>query len=344
MGFNIEKLPFAHVSNLWATRGDGAPLLVFAGHTDVVPTGPLEQWQSDPFQPEIRDGFLYGRGAADMKASLAAIITALEKFLKENPNPKGTLGLLITSDEEADAINGTVRVMETLANRGIRIDMCIIGEPSSKQRVGDVLRVGRRGSLGGRLVVKGTQRHVAYAEKADNPIHKVLDLLSDLTRNEWDQGNSQFPPTGFQISNLHAGTGATNVIPGEVEVLFNFRFSTETDAESLQHRVEEIIAGHNPDSDLDSALNYELDWNLSGNPFLTTGGRLISATRAAIQKVMNFNTELSTSGGTSDGRFIAPTGTEVVELGPCNSTIHQVNERVAVEELDQLADIYFEIL
>jgi succinyl-diaminopimelate desuccinylase len=340
MGFSIEKLPFADVSNLWATRGDGAPLLVFAGHTDVVPAGPLEQWHFDPFQPVVTDGFLYGRGAADMKGSLAAIITALEKFLKENPNPKGTLGVLITSDEEADAINGTARVMETLTGRGTRIDMCIIGEPSSDQRVGDVIRVGRRGSLGGRIVVKGTQGHVAYAEEADNPIHKTLDLLVDLTRNEWDQGNSQFPPTGFQISNFHAGTGATNVIPGQAEILFNFRFSTETDAKSLQQRVDEIIASGQSGSDLD----FELDWNLSGNPFLTTGGKLIPATLAAIQKVMHISAELSTSGGTSDGRFIAPTGTEVVELGPCNNTIHQVNERVAVAELDQLADIYFEIM
>jgi succinyl-diaminopimelate desuccinylase len=336
LGFSIEKLPFVDVSNLWATRGRDTPLFVFAGHTDVVPTGPLEQWHSDPFQPDIRDGFLYGRGAADMKGSLAAMITALEKFLKDNPNPQATLGVLLTSDEEADAINGTVRVMETLANRGTCIDMCIIGEPSSNQQVGDVIRVGRRGSLGGRLLVKGTQGHVAYAEKADNPIHKILELLSDLTRNEWDQGNAQFPPTGFQISNIHGGMGATNMIPAEVEVLFNFRFSTETDAESLQRRVDELIADHD--------LDYDLDWNLSGKPFLTTEGTLIPATLTAIRKVMDLDADLSTSGGTSDGRFIAPTGTEVVELGPCNSTIHQVNERVGLEELDQLADIYYEIL
>ncbi|MDK1022960.1 MAG: succinyl-diaminopimelate desuccinylase [Gammaproteobacteria bacterium] len=340
MGFSIEAMPFEDVSNLWATRGEGSPLFVFAGHTDVVPAGSLEQWQSDPFHPVLSNGCLYGRGSADMKGSLAAMITALEKFLNETPNPKGTLGVLITSDEEADAINGTVRVMESLSARGISIDMCIVGEPSSDQQVGDVIRVGRRGSLGGRLTVKGTQGHVAYAEKADNPIHKILDLLSALTRKEWDQGNSQFPPTRFQISNIHAGTGATNVIPGEVEVLFNFRFSTETDAESLQRRVNEIIASH----DLDSDLNYALDWNLSGNPFLTTEGKLIPATLTAIRNVMNIDAELSTSGGTSDGRFIAPTGTEVVELGPCNSTIHQVNESVATKDLDQLSDIYFEIL
>jgi succinyl-diaminopimelate desuccinylase len=286
------------------------------------------------------DGFLYGRGAADMKGSLAAITIAFEKFLRVNPNPNGTLGILITSDEEADAINGTVRVMETLASRGIHIDMCVIGEPSSDKHVGDVVKVGRRGSLGGRLLVKGIQGHVAYAEKAINPIHKVLDLLSDLARLEWDKGNSQFPPTGFQISNFNAGTGATNVVPGEAEVLFNFRFSTETSAESLQHRVDEIITRHTKDS----GVQYELDWQLSGTPFLTTGGQLIPATLTAIQKVTNLSTELSTSGGTSDGRFIAPTGTEVVELGPCNSSIHQVNERVAIEELDQLTDIYYEIL
>lgn len=336
MGFSIEEMPFEDVSNFWATRGEGAPLFVFAGHTDVVPAGSLELWQSDPFQPVIRDGFLYGRGAADMKGSLAAMITALERFLDQTPNPKGTLGMLITSDEEADAINGTIRVIESLATRGTCIDMCIIGEPSSDRQVGDVIRVGRRGSLGGRLIVKGIQGHVAYSEKADNPIHKILDLLSDLTLTEWDQGNSQFPPTGFQISNIHAGTGTTNVIPGEVEVLFNFRFSTETDAESLQRRVNEIVAGHE--------LDYLLDWNLSGNPFLTTTGKLIPATSRAIRTVMNLDAELSTSGGTSDGRFIAPTGTEVVELGPCNSTIHQVNESVAIKALDQLADIYFEIL
>lgn len=341
IGFNVEELPFEDVSNLWATWGEGSPLVVFAGHTDVVPSGPRESWLTDPFEPTITDGFLYGRGSADMKGSLAAMITAVEKFISESklsgsPTPTGTLGLLITSDEEADAINGTIRVIETLTSRGIKIDMCLVGEPSSNKKLGDVIKVGRRGSLGGRLLVKGTQGHVAYADKSINPIHKVLGALSELTREEWDQGNSQFPPTGFQISNIHAGTGATNVIPGELEVQFNFRFSTESNAASLKQRVNGIISAYD--------IDYELTWNLSGNPFLTNKGNLIPATTSAIKKVMQFEPELSTSGGTSDGRFIAPTGTEVVELGPCNDTIHKVNERVAIEDLDRLSEVYCEIL
>ncbi len=336
MGFSVEEMPFANVSNLWATHGEGSPLFVFAGHTDVVPTGSLERWQSDPFQPVLRNGFLYGRGSADMKGSLAAMITALERFLQETPGHRGTLGLLITSDEEADAINGTKRVIETLTSRGITIDMCIVGEPSSNRHIGDVIRVGRRGSLGGKLLVRGTQGHVAYAEKADNPIHKILDLLSDLATERWDRGNAQFPPTGFQISNIHAGTGATNVIPGEVEVVFNFRFSTETSAEILKQRVTRMIQSHD--------MDFDLDWNLSGEPFLTVSDTLIPATLSAIKKITDLHAELSTSGGTSDARFIAPTGTEVLELGPCNSTIHQANERVKVDELNKLSAIYCEIL
>jgi len=336
LGFHVEHMPFADVANFWATFGADNPTLVFAGHTDVVPTGPVSDWHNEPFQPTVKDGYLHGRGAADMKGSLACFIIALEQFLRDNPEPAGSIGLLITSDEEADAINGTVRVMQTLSDRGTNFDMCVVGEPSSSQVLGDVIRVGRRGSLNAKLTLRGTQGHVAYADDAENPIHRIGALITILTQTTWDQGNTEFPPTSFQISNIHSGTGATNVIPGELELVFNFRYSTESTAAVLQQRVLDILQQHQ--------LDFEINWSLSGEPFLTRGGELIPAVQAAIKSVMNIETELSTSGGTSDGRFIAPAGVEVIELGPSNSTIHKVNEKVSVQELDQLIAIYLEIL
>jgi succinyl-diaminopimelate desuccinylase len=336
LGFHVEPMPFADVENFWAHFGADNPTLVFAGHTDVVPTGPVSEWHHEPFEPVIIDGFLYGRGAADMKGSLACFIIALEQFLRNNPEPTGSIGLLITSDEEADAINGTIRVMETLSARGVSFDMCVVGEPSSSQVLGDVIRVGRRGSLNAKLTVRGIQGHVAYANDADNPIHRIGALITELAQSRWDQGNSEFPPTSFQISNIHSGTGATNVIPGKLELAFNFRYSTESTAATLQQRVVDILKKHQ--------LDFEISWQLSGEPFLTRGGLLIPAAQAAIKSVMDIQPELSTSGGTSDGRFIAPAGVEVIELGPSNSTIHKVNERVSVRELDQLTAVYLEIL
>ncbi|MGD8851544.1 MAG: succinyl-diaminopimelate desuccinylase [Gammaproteobacteria bacterium] len=330
--FRCEDLPFGDVKNLWARRGSSAPLLVFAGHTDVVPTGPLAQWHSDPFTPELRDGFLYGRGAADMKGSLAAMITACEAFVADHPRHRGSIGFLITSDEEGAAVNGTVKVVERLQQRRESIDWCLVGEPSSRRRVGDVIKNGRRGSLNGRLSVKGKQGHVAYPHLATNPIHRAAPALAELVDVEWDQGNAHFPPTTFQISNLHAGTGADNVIPGELELLFNLRYSTELTEAQIHTRVQRILDRH--------GLNYTLEWRLSGEPFLTPAGELVDAVRGAIREVTGREAELSTSGGTSDGRFIAPTGAQVVELGPVNATIHQVNECVAVTALDELADIY----
>ncbi len=336
IGFNVEPLRFEEVDNFWARRGDSGPVFAFAGHTDVVPTGPLDQWDSHPFEPEIRDGMLYGRGAADMKGSLAAFVTACERFVPRHPDHKGSIALLITSDEEGPSINGTVKVIETLEARAEKIDWCLVGEPSSTHKVGDVIKNGRRGSLGARLIVHGIQGHVAYPHLADNPVHRVAPALAELAAIEWDQGNHHFPPTTFQISNIHAGTGATNVIPGDVEVIFNFRFSTETTAEKLKQQVEAIFNKHQ--------LKYELQWTLSGQPFLTPEGELVSAACEAIQEVTGINTELSTAGGTSDGRFIAPTGAQVLELGPVNATIHKVNECVSTEDLDTLSDIYEKIL
>jgi succinyl-diaminopimelate desuccinylase len=336
MGFVCEWLGFAEVSNFWARRGSGAPLLVFAGHTDVVPSGPLEQWHSDPFKPEIRDGVLYGRGAADMKGSLAAMVTACEGFLAEHPDHRGSIGFLITSDEEGPAINGTVKVVQWLQQRGEQIDWCLVGEPSSKRRVGDVIKNGRRGSLNGKLKVKGTQGHVAYPQLASNPVHLATPALAELTGMQWDQGSEHFPATSFQISNVHAGTGAENVIPGELELMFNLRYSTALTPQDIRERIEAVLDRH--------GLDYELVWRLSGEPFLTPAGELVEAARAAIQEVVQVEAELSTSGGTSDGRFIAPTGAQVLELGPVNATIHQVNECVAVAELDELAQIYRRIL
>jgi len=336
IGFHCDDLPFGEVSNFWARHGDAAPLLVFAGHTDVVPTGPLEQWQSDPFQAEIRDGMLYGRGTADMKGSLAAMVTACEAFVTEHPDHSGSIGFLITSDEEGPSINGTVKVVEQLVKRGEKIDLCLVGEPSSSRQLGDVIKNGRRGSLNGRLTVRGKQGHVAYPQLASNPIHLVAPVLTELTALEWDQGNAHFPPTSFQISNIQAGTGAENVIPGELEIMFNLRFSTKLNEQMIRQRIHTVLDNH--------TLDYTLDWRLSGEPFLTPAGELVDAARTAIREVMGIDTELSTSGGTSDGRFIAPTGAQVLELGPVNATIHQIDECVAVDALDQLAKIYQRIL
>lgn len=335
-GFLIEPLRFGEVENLWARRGNQAPLFVFAGHTDVVPSGPEERWQTPPFVPTIKDGMLYGRGAADMKGSIAAFTVACERFVTDHPDHKGSIAYLITSDEEGPAVNGTVKVVEHLEARNEKIDWCLVGEPSSTDRVGDIVKNGRRGSLNAVLTVKGIQGHVAYPHLASNPVHTASPALAELCAIEWDQGNEFFPPTSFQVSNIHAGTGVTNVIPGTLEVVFNFRFSTEQTSESLQKKVEAILNKHQ--------LEYEIEWNLSGNPFLTAEGKLIEATQKAIKETTGYETELSTSGGTSDGRFIAPTGAQVVELGPLNATIHKIDECVSVEDLDKLTDIYYKIL
>jgi len=336
LGFTCRDMPFAEVSNLWAVRGDEGPLFVFAGHTDVVPTGPLERWASPPFEPTIRDGFLYGRGAADMKSSLAAMLVATERFLAVRPDHAGRIAFLITSDEEGPARHGTRAVVDALTAAGERLDYCVVGEPSSDQALGDTVRVGRRGSLNGLLTVHGIQGHVAYPQLADNPIHRLAPALAELAATRWDDGNAHFPPTSFQASNVAAGTGAGNVIPGELTLEFNFRFCTEQTAAGLQDRVVEILDRH--------GLRYDLDWALSGEPFLTSGGPLVEAVSASIRSVTGLDTELSTSGGTSDGRFIAPTGCQVVEIGPCNATIHKVDERVALTELEPLAEIYQGIL
>ena len=336
LGFNIERHPFGDVDNLWARRGSSQPLFVFAGHTDVVPPGPAEQWQSDPFVPTLTDGSLYGRGAADMKSSIAAMICACERFFSNHENHNGSIGFLITSDEEGDATDGTVKVVELLQQRNESIDWCLVGEPTSTATVGDVVKNGRRGSLSGTLTIKGTQGHIAYPQFADNPIHRFAPALHALVEEPWDRGNDFFPPTSFQVSNINAGTGANNVIPGTVDVLFNLRFSTEITEEKIRQRIEKILDSHQ--------LDYELVWALSGNPFLTAEGRLIDATRNAISHVRQFETELSTSGGTSDGRFIAPTGAQVLELGPVNASIHKVNENIDIDELELLTDIYHEIL
>ncbi|VAW82018.1 N-succinyl-L,L-diaminopimelate desuccinylase [hydrothermal vent metagenome] len=332
IGFVTEDLPFAEVSNFWARRGDSVPLVVFAGHTDVVPTGPLKDWASDPFTPEIRDGMLYGRGAADMKGSLAAMVTACEAFVAAHPDHRGSIGFLVTSDEEGPSVNGTVKVVEHLVSTGVKIDMCLVGEPSSTKQLGDMVKNGRRGSLNGKLTIHGKQGHVAYPRLANNPIHLVAPALAELAAIEWDQGNDHFPPTSFQISNIHSGTGAENVVPGELQAMFNLRYSTELTEQEIRERVCEVLDRHK--------LSYDIDWRLSGEPFLTPEGELLDAAQRAIREVVGIETELSTSGGTSDGRFIAPTGAQVLELGPVNATIHQVNECVAVEALDQLSDIY----
>lgn len=336
LGFVAEHLRFEDVDNLWLRRGTTSPVFCFAGHTDVVPTGPLEAWESHPFQPEIRDGILYGRGAADMKGSIAAFVVAAENFVREHPDHQGSIAFLITSDEEGPSINGTIKVVEILEKRNEKIDWCLVGEPSSTHHVGDVVKNGRRGSLGGKLTVLGQQGHVAYPHLADNPVHRVAPALAELVSIEWDQGNEFFPPTSFQISNINGGTGATNVIPGTVEIVFNFRFSTEQTEAGLREQVETILNRH--------GFHYELEWTLSGNPFLTPRGELVEASVEAIRVVNTQETELSTSGGTSDGRFIAPTGAQVMELGPVNKTIHKVNECVAVNDLEALAIIYQKIM
>lgn len=336
LGFDIESMFFEDTLNLWARRGHGKPLFCFAGHTDVVPTGPLEQWDSPPFEPEIRDGLLYGRGTADMKGSLAAMIVATERFLAQNPTLTGDIAFLITSDEEGPFINGTKRVIETLEARQEKISWCLVGEPSSTNQVGDVIKNGRRGSLTGYLKIKGVQGHVAYPHLVDNPIHKAAPALAALSSEIWDQGNAFFPATSFQISNIHAGTGATNVVPGELSLTFNFRYSTEVTAEQLQQRVLALLDQHQ--------LTYEIEWVLNGLPFLTDRGRLVEAAVKAVRQVQGFETSLETTGGTSDGRFIAPTGAQVVELGPCNGTIHKINEHVRVADLDLLTDMYEAIL
>ncbi|MEZ5540949.1 MAG: succinyl-diaminopimelate desuccinylase [Pseudomonadota bacterium] len=335
-GFGIEHLRFGPVDNLWARRGHDAPLFVFAGHTDVVPPGDRSQWDTDPFTPVIRDGMLYGRGAADMKGSIAAMVTACERFVTAHPDHAGSIAFLITSDEEGPSVDGTVKVVEHLAARNEHIDWCLVGEPSSVDRTADVIKNGRRGSLNGRLRVHGQQGHVAYPQRADNPIHRALQALAELAAVEWDRGNAHFPPTSFQISNIHAGDGTVNIIPGTLEVLFNLRFSTASTAAGIKSRVEEILERH--------GLRYTLDWHLSGSPFLTPSGALVDATCRAIADVTGRQTELSTSGGTSDGRFIAPTGAQVVELGPLNATIHKVNECVEIAEIDQISVIYERIL
>lgn len=335
-GFNIERLNFGEVTNLWAVHGESGPILAFAGHTDVVPTGPIENWTSHPFKPEVRDGYLYGRGAADMKGSIAAMTIAAERFISANPDHSGRLAFLITSDEEGPAVNGTVKVIEHLQQQDEQLRWCVVGEPSSTNKLGDVIKNGRRGSLNGELTIQGKQGHIAYPHLADNPIHSACPALADLIAEQWDQGNDFFPATSFQISNINSGTGATNVIPGTTEVVFNFRYSTEVTQEELQQRTEAILNRHQ--------LDYKLDWKLSGLPFLTEPGELVGAAQSALIEVMGSKAELSTSGGTSDGRFIAPTGAQVIELGPCNATIHQLNERVLVEELEQTAQIYQSIM
>lgn len=332
IGFKANHLRFDDVDNLWITRGEGDPVFAFVGHTDVVPTGPLDQWNSDPFVPEIRDGMLYGRGAADMKSGIAAFVTAVERFTDEHPDHQGTIALLITSDEEGPSINGTRKVVDYLEENNIKIKWCLVGEPTSEKKVGDVVKNGRRGSLGGKLIVRGIQGHVAYPHLAENPIHKLSPALNELCAKVWDEGNEFYPPTSFQISNIHAGTGADNVIPGEVEVLFNYRFCTEITEEELRAQTEAILDKYK--------LDYELSWKLSGNPFLTPEGSLVDAVREAISEVAGYETELSTSGGTSDGRFIAPTGAQVVELGPLNQTIHKIDECVKIDDLLTLSSIY----
>lgn len=346
LGFQVERLRFGEVDNLWARLGQAEPLFVFAGHTDVVPPGPLEQWTSPPFAPAIREGWLYGRGAADMKSSLAAMITACEGFLAVQPQPRGSIAFLITSDEEGAAVEGTVKVMERLEARGEKIAWCLVGEPSSSAQLGDVIKNGRRGSLNGRLRLRGLQGHVAYPHLAQNPIHVIGPILTVLADEVWDQGDEFFPPTSFQISNLHSGTGAVNVIPGDLELLFNFRFSPAITVAQLQERIRLIMDTGllNEEVKTGQVFQYDLEWSLSGLPFFTAPGELVAATVAAIRAETGQEPELSTSGGTSDGRFIAPTGAQVIELGPLNATIHQLNERVAVADLEPLSRIYQGVL
>lgn len=332
IGFRVERMRFGDVDNFWARRGDDGPLVCFAGHTDVVPTGPLEQWDSPPFEPTVRNGLLYGRGAADMKASLAAFVTACEDFVALHPGHTGSIALLITSDEEGVAVDGSVKVVDALEARGETIDYCIVGEPTSDQALGDTIKNGRRGSLSGQLIVHGIQGHIAYPHLAKNPVHLMAPALAELAATRWDEGNAFFPPTSWQVSNIHAGTGASNIIPGHCEIRFNFRFSPESSAESLKERVCAILDRH--------GLGYELHWQLSGQPFLTQPGKLTAALGRAITAVAGRQAELSTTGGTSDGRFIKRIARELVEFGPVNATIHKLNECVEVADIEPLSEIY----
>lgn len=338
IGFDCETMVFGFgdVTNLWARRGVKGPLFTFAGHTDVVPTGPESDWRHPPFEPTIEKGMLYGRGAADMKGSIAAMVTACERFVSEHPDHNGSIAFLITSDEEGPAVDGTVKVVEALEGRDEKIDWCLVGEPTSSERLGDVVKNGRRGSLNGKLTIYGSQGHVAYPHLAENPVHLAAPALAELASIEWDKGNDFFPPTTFQISNIHGGTGATNIIPGELEVVFNFRYSTEVTHEQLRRRVEDLLDRYE--------LNFSLEWSLSGEPFLTPTGELLDAATSAIQEITGTNPDVNTAGGTSDGRFIAPTGAQVLELGPLNATIHKIDECVSVEDLDTLSNIYQRIL
>lgn len=335
-GFETESMRFGEVDNLWACHGRGSPLLVLLGHTDVVPPGPAEAWRHDPFAPRLEDGWLYGRGAADMKSSVAAFVVAAERFVQHRPAHRGSLALLLTSDEEGTAQDGTVRVVKVLGDRGLHVDYCLVGEPSSGERLGDVIKHGRRGSLGARVLVHGVQGHVAYPQLARNPVHEWAAAAAELAATRWDDGNAHFPPTSFQITDVSAGTGADNVIPGHVEARFNFRFSTEQSEASLRERVESILARH--------CRRFTIDWRLSGQPFLTAGGALLEAVRESVREVTGADPVLSTSGGTSDGRFLAPTGAEVVELGPCNATIHQANERIAAPDPARLSRVYSRVI
>lgn len=336
LGFQDERLNFADTQNFWLRRGSTKPLFVFLGHTDVVPTGPLDAWLSPPFEPTVRDDKLYGRGAADMKGGIAAFVTAVERFIASCPNHRGSIAVMMTSDEEGMATHGIVKVVEVLEKRNEKIDWCLVGEPSSHRMIGDVIRIGRRGSLCAKLSVFGIQGHVAYPELADNPIHTLAPALKELTDTVWDEGNRFFPPTSLQVSNIHSGAGAENIIPGSVEVLFNLRFCTESTVDSIQQRTHAIFDKY--------GLNYDLQWRLSGQPFLTEKGRLMDAAHAAIRSVAGYETLDDTGGGTSDGRFIAPTGSEVIELGPVNASIHKINEHIDLRDLEILSSIYERIL
>jgi succinyl-diaminopimelate desuccinylase len=336
LGFKIEPLRYGNVENFWATHGSGRPVFCFAGHTDVVPTGPLEEWRTDPFVPTIRDGVLYGRGAADMKSGLAAMVTSTEEFVRAHPKHKGTIAFLITSDEEGPSVDGTKRVAEMLAGRGERIDWCVVGEPSSEGAIGDTVKVGRRGSFSGRLTVHGVQGHVAYPQLAENPVHTLAPALAELTSRVWDNGTEYFQPTSFQVSNLNAGTGAPNVIPGELKARFNLRYSPAQTQEGLKEIVEGILRKH--------GVRFTLEWYVSGEPFYTPPGDLSNAVGAAVEEITGSRPKLSTGGGTSDGRFIAPLGAQVVELGVINASIHKVNESVRVADLDALHRIYVGVM
>ncbi len=334
LDFKLEKLHHGEVDNLWARRGDASPIVCFAGHTDVVPTGPVTQWDSDPFTPTVRDGKVYGRGTADMKGSIAAFVTATERFVAAHPQHKGSIALLLTSDEEGIAVDGTVKVVEALQSRNQMLDYCIVGEPTAVTKVGDTIKNGRRGSLSATLIVKGVQGHIAYPHLVKNPIHKAAPAIAELAATEWDQGNEYFPPTSWQISNIHGGTGATNVVPGTVEIQFNFRHSTASTVDSLKQRIHAVLDKH--------GLEYDMQWeNASGKPYLTPRGDLVEAVADAIKQVTGLDTELSTSGGTSDGRFIADICKQVLEVGPVNATIHKLNEFVSVNDLEVLSDIYY---